>query len=431
MEKKKARFNFDFIGYRKVAGIASGILVTICIALLWAPGPNYGIDFAGGTNIIVRFGDTVDSGDLEAAMQELGYEDAVAQRFGPESANEFLIQTRAVTAVSAETQESVTNALLAEFGAETNVEFDESSGDRVYVQLPPEAYFEAAGSGEAVELPDENTQADTFAERADEMAGRLAEVVSEAGLGDSSASRFGNPTDRRFVLNIQALQGAVYDGLAAAFGDAFTCPEEGEEGAEDCDNGIARVETVGPRVGEQLRNDGINAVLLALIGILIYIAIRFDFRYAPGAVVALGHDVLITLGIFVILQEEISLPIVAALLTIVGYSLNDTIVNFDRIRENLQLVGGSTTKLAELVNRSLNECLSRTMLTSVTTLLAVVSIFFLGGGLIKSFAMAMIIGVIVGTYSSIFVASPIMILTTRWVESRQGAKKAAESKVKV
>jgi preprotein translocase subunit SecF len=167
----------------------------------------------------------------------------------------------------------------------------------------------------------------------------------------------------------------------------------------------------------------VKAILLSLVCILIYIAFRFDLRYAPGAIVALFHDVMITLGVFVILQEEISLPILAALLTIVGYSLNDTIVNFDRIRENINLGDGRESML-DLVNRSLNECLSRTILTSVTTLIAVIVIYFVGGGLIQSFALAMIIGVIVGTYSSIFVASPIMVLTANYFAQRDRSRAA-------
>ncbi len=178
---------------------------------------------------------------------------------------------------------------------------------------------------------------------------------------------------------------------------------------------------MGPRVGRQLRDDGIKAVILALFFILIYIGLRFNMRFAPAAVVALFHDVVITMGILVLIREEITLTILAALLTIVGYSLNDTIVVFDRIREN---VGSLRTKdLTTVVNQSVNECLSRTLLTSITTLLAVLAIFFLGGGLIKSFALAMIIGILVGTYSSIYVASPVMIWLSNVLDARNAKQR--------
>ncbi len=170
---------------------------------------------------------------------------------------------------------------------------------------------------------------------------------------------------------------------------------------------IRRVETVGPRIGRELRSDAVKAIIFALIGILFYIWYRFDRFYALGSVAALVHDVLITIGIFSILNFEIDLTIIAAFLTIVGYSLNDTIVVFDRIRENI--ANYSRENLDSVVNLSLNETLSRTFITSLTTLLVVSTLFFVGGEVIKLFALALIIGVLVGTYSSIYVASTVMI----------------------
>jgi preprotein translocase subunit SecF len=232
----------------------------------------------------------------------------------------------------------------------------------------------------------------------------LTTAIVVAGFDGSVVEPYGASRDRRFVVQLQALQSYFEDHFRSNMGEAFLS--------------IDRVETVGPRVGQQLRDDGIKAVLISLILILVYIAIRFDIRYAPGAVLALAHDVLLTLGIFVVLREEVSLTIVAALLTIVGYSLNDTIINFDRIRENLRETSGRES-LISIVNRSVNECLSRTFLTSFTTLLAIVVIYFVGGGLIRTFALAMGIGVVVGTYSSIYISNMMMILTTRFIESRR------------
>ncbi len=170
---------------------------------------------------------------------------------------------------------------------------------------------------------------------------------------------------------------------------------------------VLSIEKVGPKIGAELRGDAVMAIISALLLILIYISIRFEFKYAVGAIAALAHDVLITVGVFSILDYEISLAVIAAFLTIVGYSLNDTIVIFDRVRENVKLQKNSP--LNSVVNQSINESLSRTIVTSLTTFFVVFILFIFGGEVIHTFAFAMIIGVIIGTYSSIFVASPVII----------------------
>ena len=168
-----------------------------------------------------------------------------------------------------------------------------------------------------------------------------------------------------------------------------------------------------------MRNQGILAVLYALIGILLYVSFRFDLRYSPGAVVALVHDVSITVGIFSLAGLEFNLPIITALLAIMGYSLNDTMVVYDRIRESLKMGLGSS--LPETINLSVSDTISRTVLTSLTTFLAVLSIFVFGGGIIQNFAFAMLVGIIVGTYSSIYIASPIVIAMDRYLKGRQAS----------
>ena len=167
-----------------------------------------------------------------------------------------------------------------------------------------------------------------------------------------------------------------------------------------------RVENVGPKVSEELLKSGLLAISLALAAMLFYIWVRFEWQFSIGSIIAIFHDVLITIGLFSLLSLEINLSIVAAVLTIVGYSMNDTVVIYDRIRENLTKY--SSLKIGEISNKSINETLSRTIITSSTTLLALISIFILGGEILKGFSLAMIIGVIIGTYSSIFVASPIL-----------------------
>ena len=170
---------------------------------------------------------------------------------------------------------------------------------------------------------------------------------------------------------------------------------------------ILSIDKVGPKVGAELSSDAVLAILYALGFILIYISIRFEFKYAIGAIAALTHDVLITLGVFSILGYEISLAVIAAFLTIVGYSLNDTIVIFDRVRENVKSLKGSS--MESIINQSINDSLSRTIVTSLTTFLVVLILFLVGGEVIHTFSFAMIVGVVIGTYSSIFVASPIVI----------------------
>ena len=186
---------------------------------------------------------------------------------------------------------------------------------------------------------------------------------------------------------------------------------------------IRRVEMVGPQVGKDLRQKGLLSILYAMIGILIYISWRFELRFAVGAIIALLHDVLITLGAFSLSGREIDLHIVAAFLAIIGYSLNDTIIVYDRIRENY---GKHQKKgFTAVVNSSINETLSRTILTSGTTMLVVLALFVFGGGVIHNFAFALLIGILVGTYSSIFVASPVLIF---WDDYRSGGQKKVTAK---
>lgn len=175
----------------------------------------------------------------------------------------------------------------------------------------------------------------------------------------------------------------------------------------DKNNFILSVEKVGPKVGAELSSDALMAILSALLLILIYVSVRFEFKYAVGAITALVHDVSITLGVFSILGYEVSLAVIAAFLTIVGYSLNDTIVIFDRVRENVKTTKNAPMK--NIINHSINESLSRTIITSLTTFFVVLILFLFGGEVIHTFSFAMIVGVIIGTYSSIFVASPVVI----------------------
>lgn len=300
MQLIKPDTNIDFINKRKLAMIISAVLILVGLASLTVKGgPNYGIDFAGGTLIQVKFAKDTDAAEIKAAITTLDLGSPVVQSFG-DGQNEFLIRV------------------------------EKSSAE------------------------------------------------------------------------LQGLSTQILQALEADY----------EKGTVE----IRRVEMVGPQVGKDLRSKGLKAIFYAMLGILVYISWRFEFRFAVGAIIALAHDVLITLGAFSVFGKEIDLPIIAAFLAIIGYSLNDTIIVYDRIRENI----GKHHKegFSFIVNRSVNETLSRTLLTSGTTLLVVLALFVLGGGVIHNFAFAMLVGVLVGTYSSIFVASPVLIF---W-EERKAAK---------
>jgi len=299
MQLIKPDINVDFVGKRNMAFVLSIVLILIGIgSLIVKGGPNYGVDFAGGTLVQLRFEQNTTAGEIKKALIPNVLDNATVQQFG-DDANEYLIRAQ----------------------------------------------------------------------------------ESDSGL--------------------QGLRSQILEALEPVYG----------AGKVD----MRRIEMVGPQVGQELRNQGLMAILYAMIGILVYITWRFEFRFAVGAIVALVHDVLLTLGAFSLFGKEIDLPIIAAFLAIIGYSLNDTIIVYDRIRENVGKYHGSG--LALTVNRSINETLSRTILTSGTTLLVVLALFLFGGGVIHNFAFALLIGVLVGTYSSIFVASPILIA---WQEKAAG-----------
>jgi preprotein translocase SecF subunit len=272
--------------------------------------------------------------------------------------------------------------------------------------------------------------------------GAIRSVVTSCGVRDPSVVRYGEAEESEFLIRFRIAEDEGGEGIAAAGEDCPLTEEDrdrlaataaatgGDRGGDvtgeivdrltfALGNGVGelevqRVEFVGPRVGGELRRDGLFALAIACVLILVYIAIRFSMRFAPGAVVALVHDVGITAGLFVIFGLEFDLRVLAALLAILGYSLNDTIIIYDRIRENMEL--RTRHDLPEVLNLSVNQTLARTVLTSGTTLAAVLALLFLGGQVIRPFAIAMAIGIVVGTYSSVFIAAATLL----WLETRFG-----------
>ncbi len=226
---------------------------------------------------------------------------------------------------------------------------------------------------------------------------KVRQALTQNGFKDATAQHFGSSRDvlvrlaPRDDVSSADLSNRAFSAINALAGKAE----------------LRRVEFVGPQVGEELTEDGGLAMLYALIGILIYVAVRFEYRFAVGSVIALVHDVLVTLGVFSLFQIEFDLPVLAAILAVIGYSLNDTIVVYDRIRENFRRMRKGTPE--QIINVSLNQTLSRTLVTSLTTLIVLVALFLFGGEVIHGFALALIVGVVVGTYSSIYVASTAVL----------------------
>ncbi len=345
--------HIDFIGKRHIAGAMSAILLLAAVIAIPMRGIKLGIDFAGGTEIQIRFepGITTDEGALRAAVGGLeGIEGLSVVRYGDPGAEvqEFLVKFQSA--------ESRAEEPVAEVDEEIAVE---------------ETAVEEGGETLAEEI--EVVEAARVAVPRDDLAAQVSRTVGGA-IGPHS---------------------------------------------------LQRVEFVGPRVGAELRDDGLQALLFASLVILGYIAFRFSSRFAPGAIVAVLHDLLITAGIFVMLGLEFDLRILAAMLAILGYSLNDTIIIYDRIRENMEL--RTKVDLPEVLNQSVNQTLSRTVLTSGTTLAALLALFFLGGEVIRPFAFAMTVGVLVGTYSSIFIAAPTLLILEQRFGGAGGAGGAAKA----
>lgn len=293
-----SKYNFNFVGKFPIAVIASVLLVGGSLILFLTKGLNYGVDFRGGAEIQVGFGEKVDLAKLRESLSNNGFNSSSVQRIGEDGKNEFLIKVSS----SEENLNSVTDKITAMLMAD-------------FKNINPE---------------------------------------------------------------------------------------------------ILKTDIVGPKAGEELRISGFQAMAWALLMIMIYIALRFDYKYSPGAIVALLHDVIIIIGVFVLMQKEFSLQIVGALLAVIGYSVNDTVVVYDRVREHEER--DHSKELNTQINTALNETLSRTLLTSLTTFIVAGVMFVMGGGIIHDFFFAICLGVIVGTYSSIFVAAPTIMFFDKFTK---------------
>jgi preprotein translocase subunit SecF len=392
---------FDFMGVRMFWIPLSFILVAGSIILSFYPGPNYGTDFRGGTEIEIAFGQTIDAAGVRRAVEDAGFKTPdVVQVVDPNKPYHFLIRVQDVSAITDQEKDALRGALC-------------------YVDDP------RAPLGDPLKCP-ENARAtevkfsaggDKISTRYDvdpDLAKLKDQVLSVSGVSlraSATNPQILNPRDHRVEIQLLSKGDQLIERMRDKLG-ATIVP----------DDAALRVEWVGPKAGKQLRDSARNAVAYAIVFIMLYLAFRFDLRFAPGVIVACVHDAMVVIGAFVLLRREVTLSTIAAVLTVVGYSMNDTVVVYDRIRENLGKHRGKS--FAEIINLSVSETLSRTILTSGATLLTVCAFFIYGTGVIKDFMLALLIGIVAGTYSSIYVAAPL----TEWIDKRMSGSKASDKK---
>jgi preprotein translocase subunit SecF len=386
--------NIDFMKYRKQFVLISVVLSLIAVLEVFIQkNLNVGIDFAGGTQVMIKFRELPRVDDLREIMSQADVRHAQIQRFGVEEANEVIIKAAAIPGSEEGSQGAVITALDQRYNGEAAGGFDlNQRGSDALADLLLQS------DPDAVVAQDREVARQHY----EEVAESILDKRREDGLLGSWDEIVGIPAVSSRVL--EALEGQSYLGEFSVLGS----------------------ENVGPQIGSELRRKGILAVLSSLIGMLIYIWLRFELRFGVGAVVASLHDVLIVLGLFSLLGFEFNLTTIAGFLTVVGYSVNDTVVVFDRVRENLRR--NRREPLLQVMNLSLNQTLSRTVLTSGTTLLAIGSLLLFGGDVLRGFAFIITVGVIVGTYSSIYIASPITLLWEQWFgkgSNRRTSKPAA------
>ena len=369
-----------FLKYRTTFVWVSAALLLITVAeLFFLGGINFGIDFTGGTQLTVKKVDSVPIDDLRNALSDAGMREVQIQSYGADEDNEVLIKTPIKEGSEEGTSEEVIAALDAALNPDRGNKPD--LNQRGFNDIA--SLLQAADpDGKAAEGPqvarahyETIAQGVIDARRANTIFSSFDQIKAVEGLSPAAAS----------VLESQSYIGHFL---------------------------IRSNESVGPQIGSELRTKGYLAVALSLIGMLMYIWYRFELRFGIGALVAVFHDFLITLGLFALIDFEFNLSTIAAFLTLVGYSVNDTVVIFDRVRENMRRF--RRRPLEDLMNLSINQTLSRTVLTSGTTLLVVGSLFFAGGEVLRPFSFVLLIGIIIGTYSSIFVASPFALLWERW-----------------
>jgi preprotein translocase subunit SecF len=378
--------NIDFLG-KKWYFLAFSLVFSVAgifSMLFWHHIP-YGVDFRGGTLVYVKFSHTPDDNALRASMDRTGLRNARIQRYGPVPDNEVLIDL--------DVQETNEQAL-----------------DK--------------GKTQIINALETNAPAGKL------DLNNSSSLAIKNYLLDKDPMHLGSDADQKYTQQAQAIvdtRDKVQGGVLGSF-DQLKGPVDPavvaslSDGFYLSDFSVRNVEIVGPQVGAQLRKQALLATVYSLAGMLIYLGFRFEWIYGVAAVVTVFHDTLITVGFFSLTNTDISLTVIAAILTLIGYSNNDTIVVFDRIRENIKLM--RREKLSEIVNRSINQTLSRTILTAGLTFLTVLALYLFGGEVLRGFSLALVIGILIGTYSSIAIAAPILVAYQDWRISK-GRRPAA------
>jgi preprotein translocase subunit SecF len=372
--------NIDFLS-KKWYFLAFSLVFSVAgvLSMLFWHGIPLGVDFRGGTLVYVKFSHPPDENAIRAALEKVGLKQARIQRLGVAASNEVLIDL--------DVRETSEKAL-----------------DQGKIQIINALETNAP----AGKLDLNNTSSLTLANY----------------LLEKDPLRAGTDASQRYASVAKAIvnyRDKTRGGVLTAFDELKSVADPAvvaalQEGFFLSDFGVYQVEIVGPQVGKQLQNQAKWAVVYSLAGMLVYLGFRFEWIYGVAAVVTVFHDTLITLGAFSLTNKEISLTVIAAILTLIGYSNNDTIVIFDRIRENLKLM--RREKLSEIVNRSINQTLSRTILTAGLTFLTVLALYLFGGEVLHGFSFALVIGIVIGTYSSIAIAAPILVAYQDWRSGR-------------
>jgi len=379
--------HIPFLKYKYIALGASVLIVAAGIVNVMAGrGLKPGVDFGGGTLLRVKFKAPMEAGEIRRVLKDAGLDNSVIQETGSKDGREFQVRTAQTVKTADEQQEMEAHERLA---------------DRIIEAL-------RSAAGEAAPLPDRsdlNTMgaraltsllAVAYPERAEDLAQKIVALRTQTGI----------------FANFEAVK-------AAGVGDDVVRYLEGKTSLGSLT--VLSRETVGPQVGKDLRNKATKATIWALIGMLVYIAVRFKLAYGVAAIFTLAQDVLISLSLYSFTNRELNLPIIAAVLTIVGYSINDTIVIFDRVRENQKIL--RREPLESIMNTSLNQTLSRTLITSGTVFLTLLALYLFGGEVINDFAFIMLIGTIEGIYSTVFMSCPVVLFWYKLFAPKKGLKK--------
>ena len=382
--------NVDFLG-KKWYFLAFSLVFSVAgvLSMLFWHGIPRGVDFRGGTLVYVKFSHAPNDNAIRAAMDRAGLHNARIQRYGAASSNEVLIAL----------EEKETNEQALDRGKLQIINALESNAPQGRLDL---------NNTSSLALTNYLLQKDPLHAGTD--ANQRYAAPAQAIVAYRDKTRGG------VLSSFDELNGVADPAVIAALREGFYLS----------DFGVRNVEIVGPQVGKQLQTQAKLAVLYSLAGMLVYLGFRFEWIYGVAAVITVFHDTLITVGAFSLANKEISLTVIAAILTLIGYSNNDTIVIFDRIRENLKLM--RREKLADVVNKSINQTLSRTILTAGLTFLTVLALYLFGGEVLHGFSFALVIGILIGTYSSIAIAAPILVAYQDWRSKRKQGPMVAAGK---